>query len=100
MFETATTNYLYNNGTFCLATIGNNASEAALFNLQPSAGLSCIICPNPKASPNVPTSYTVTKTQYKSVTMDIITVNVSPAGLRDISYKFGSKSYQWFTYNQ
>lgn len=64
-------------------TIGNNASEAALFNWQPSAGLSCSNCPNPKASPGMPTTYTVTKTQCKSITTDVITVSVSPTGLTE-----------------
>jgi hypothetical protein len=63
--------------------IGNNASEAALFSWQPTAGLSCTNCPNPKASPAVNTTYTVTKTQCKSVTTDEITVAVSPTGLTE-----------------
>jgi len=66
--------------------IGNNASEAALFSWQPTAGLSCTNCPNPKASPNVTTTFTVTKTQCKSVTTDVITVSVSPTGINDINY--------------
>jgi len=65
--------------------IGNNASEAALFNWQPSTGLSCTNCPNPKASPNVTTTYTVTKTQCKSVTTDLITVSVSPTGIHELN---------------
>ena len=63
--------------------IGNNASEAALFSWQPSAGLSCTNCPNPKASPSVTTTYTVTKTQCKAVTSDMITITVSPTGLTE-----------------
>lgn len=63
--------------------IGNNASEAALFSWQPSVGLSCTNCPNPKASPNVTTTYTVTKTQCKSVTTDVITISVSPVGINE-----------------
>jgi hypothetical protein len=63
--------------------IGNNASEAALFSWQPATGLSCTICPNPKASPNVTTTYTVTKTQCKAVTSDVITITVSPTGLTE-----------------
>lgn len=66
--------------------IGNNPSEAALFNWQPSSGLSCTNCPNPKASPSVTTTYTVTKTQCKSVTTDVITITVSPTGIEDIGY--------------
>jgi hypothetical protein len=65
--------------------IGNNASEAALFNWQPSAGLSCTNCPNPKASPSVTTTYTVTKTQCKSITTDVITVSVSPTGINELN---------------
>ena len=66
--------------------IGLNNSEAALFSWQPSAGLSCTNCPNPKASPSVTTTYTVTKTQCKTVTSDVITVTVSPVGVREMSY--------------
>ena len=60
--------------------IGNNASEAALFSWQPSAGLSCTNCPNPKASPNVTTTYTVTKTQCK-----VTTTAVSPTGINELN---------------
>jgi hypothetical protein len=63
--------------------IGNNSSEAALFSWQPTTGLSCTNCPNPKASPSVTTTYTVTKTQCKSVTSDVITITVSPTGLTE-----------------
>ncbi len=63
--------------------IGNNPSEAALFSWQPSAGLSCTNCPNPKASPSVTTTYTVTKTQCKVVTSDVITITVSPTGVAE-----------------
>ena len=66
--------------------IGLNNSEAALFSWQPTVGLSCSNCPNPKASPSVTTTYTVTKTQCKSVTSDVITVTVSPVGVREMSY--------------
>jgi hypothetical protein len=77
------------NDTLIYATdsvvIGKNASEAALFSWQPTTGLSCTNCPNPKASPNVTTTYTVTKTQCKSVTTDEITVTVSPVGINEIN---------------
>jgi len=63
--------------------IGANNSEAALFSWQPTAGLSCTNCPNPKASPNVTTTYTVTKTQCKSVTTDEITITISPVGINE-----------------
>jgi hypothetical protein len=63
--------------------IGANNSEAALFSWQPTAGLSCTNCPNPKASPTVNTTYTVTKTQCKAVTSDVITITVSPTGLTE-----------------
>ena len=69
--------------------IGNNASEASLFSWQPTAGLSCTNCPNPKASPTVNTTYTVTKTQCKAVTSDVITVTVSPTGLFEYSKERG-----------
>jgi hypothetical protein len=65
--------------------IGANNSEAALFSWQPTTGISCTNCPNPKASPTITTTYTVTKTQCKSVTTDIITVSVSPVGINELS---------------
>ena len=65
------------------AVIGLNNSEAALFSWQPSAGLSCTNCPNPKASPTITTTYTVTKTQCKAITSDVITVSVSPTGVAE-----------------
>ena len=71
--------------------IGLNNSEAALFSWQPSAGLSCTNCPNPKASPSVTTTYTVTKTQCKSLTSDVITVTVSPVGIDELINANGIK---------
>lgn len=65
--------------------IGSNNSEAALFSWQPSAGLSCTNCPNPKASPSVTATYTVTKTQCKVTTTDVITVSVSPVGINELN---------------
>ena len=65
--------------------IGNNLSEAAIFNWQPTAGLSCTNCPNPKASPNITTTYTVTKTQCKTVTTDVINVSVSPTSINEFT---------------
>jgi hypothetical protein len=65
--------------------IGANNSEAALFNWQPTAGLSCTNCPNPKASPTVNTTYTVTKTQCKVATTDVITISVSSVGINELS---------------
>ena len=65
--------------------IGNNSSEAALFSWQPTTGLSCTNCPNPKASPSVTTTYTVTKTQCKSVTSDVMTITVSPTGINELN---------------
>lgn len=67
------------------AIIGNNLNEAAIFSWQPSAGLSCANCPNPKASPTITTTYTVTKTQCKSVTSDVITLTVSPTGINELT---------------
>ncbi len=67
------------------AMIGLNNSEAALFSWQPTTGLSCTNCPNPKASPTITTTYTVTKTQCKSVTNDVITVTVSPTGINELT---------------
>ncbi len=66
--------------------IGNNPSEAALFSWQPTTGLSCTNCPNPKASPTITTTYTVTKTQCKVTTNAVIIVSVSPVGVREMSY--------------
>lgn len=71
--------------------IGLNNSEAALFSWQPTAGLSCTNCPNPKASPTITTTYTVTKTQCKSVTSDVITVSVSPTGINELVSANGFK---------
>ncbi len=71
--------------------VGNNASEAALFSWQPTVGLSCINCQNPKASPSVTTTYTVTKTQCKAVTSDVITVTVSPVGVDELANANGIK---------
>lgn len=65
--------------------VGANLGEANLYNWQPTAGLSCTNCPNPKASPTITTTYTVTKTQCKSVTTDVITVSVSPVGNNELS---------------
>jgi hypothetical protein len=65
--------------------VGANNSEAAVFNWQPTTSLSCTNCPNPKASPNVTTTYTVTKTQCKAVTTDVITVTVSPVGINELN---------------
>ena len=65
--------------------IGSNPSEAALFSWQPSVGLSCTNCPNPKASPNVTTTYTVTKTQCKVTTTDVVTITVSPTSINELN---------------
>ncbi len=69
------------------AIVGLNNSEAALFSWQPTIGLSCTNCPNPKASPSVTTTYTV-----KAVTSDVITITVNPAGIRDMSDELGVMS--------
>jgi len=77
------------NDTLIYATdsvvIGNNSSEAALFSWQPTTGLSCTNCPNPKASPSVTTTYTVTKTECTSVTSDVMTITVSPTGINELN---------------
>ena len=65
------------------AIVGANLGEANLYSWQPTAGLSCTNCPNPKASPSVTTTYTVTKTQCKVTTTDVIMVSVSPTGFLD-----------------
>ncbi len=67
------------------AIIGANNSEAAVFSWQPTASLSCTNCPNPKASPTITTTYTVTKTQCKVTTTDVITVSVSPTGVNELN---------------
>ncbi len=64
-------------------TVGANLGEANLYSWQPTTGLSCTNCPNPKASPTITTTYTVTKTQCKAVTSDMITITVSPTGLTE-----------------
>jgi gliding motility-associated-like protein len=56
--------------------LGNNVSEATAYSWLPTNGLSCSNCANPKASPNVTTTYTLTKTQCKAVTTASITVTV------------------------
>ena len=56
--------------------IGNNVSESTTYNWQPISGLSCTNCANPKASPNVTTTYTLTKTQCKAITTASITVTI------------------------
>jgi hypothetical protein len=65
--------------------IGANLGEANLYNWQPTAGLSCTNCPNPKASPSITTTYTVTKTQCKAFTSDVIMVSVSPTGINEMN---------------
>jgi gliding motility-associated-like protein len=56
--------------------IGNNVSEATAYSWQPTNGLSCNTCANPKASPSITTIYTLTKTQCKAVTTASITVTI------------------------
>jgi hypothetical protein len=63
--------------------VGANLGEANLYSWQPITGLSCTYCPNPKASPTITTTYTVTKTQCKVTTTDVITVSVSPTGIME-----------------
>lgn len=65
--------------------IGNNLSEATLYSWQPTVGLSCANCANPKASPTVTTTYTVTKTQCKAITTDVITVSVDHVGITELN---------------
>jgi hypothetical protein len=67
------------------AIVGANLGEANLYNWQPATGLSCTNCPNPKASPNITTTYTVTKTQCHVITTDVITVSVSPTGINELN---------------
>lgn len=66
------------------AIVGLNSNEAALFSWQPTTGLSCTNCPNPKASPSVTTTYTLTKTQCKVTTNAVITVSVNPVGINEL----------------
>jgi hypothetical protein len=70
--------------------VGANLGEANLYNWQPTAGLSCANCPNPKASPTITTTYTVSKTQCKVTTTDVIKVSVSPTGLFELSKEYRS----------
>jgi hypothetical protein len=67
------------------AIVGANLGEANLYSWQPTTGLSCTNCPNPKASPTITTTYTVTKTQCKAVTTDVITVSVSQTGINELT---------------
>jgi hypothetical protein len=67
------------------AIVGANLGEANLYNWQPATGLSCTNCPNPKASPNITTTYTVTKTQCHVITTDVITVSLSPTGINELN---------------
>lgn len=69
-----------NNSTICKndsVIIGNNTSEATTYSWQPPTGLSCTNCPNPKASPSVTTTYTLTKTQCKAITTASVTITVN-----------------------
>ena len=56
--------------------LGTNPSEAAEYSWSPTAGLSCINCPNPTAYVNQTTTYTLTKKQCKAITTASVTVTV------------------------
>ena len=72
----------YNDTTICindsikLAPL--DSTEFAEYTWQPATGLSCTNCANPKASPQVTTTYTLTKKQCKVTTSDAITITVKP----------------------
>ncbi len=66
--------------TICLGnTVQLQASGAATYTWSPTAGLSCIACANPTASPVTTTTYTVTGVSIAGcVGSSQVTVNVNP----------------------
>ena len=56
--------------------IGSNKIETATYNWQPTIGLSCGFCANPKASPQVTTKYILTKQNCNIITKDSITITI------------------------
>jgi gliding motility-associated-like protein len=64
--------------------LGNNASEAAIYNWLPNLGLSCSTCANPKAAPLSSTTYTCFKTQCKVNTTDVVSITIKTDCVKDI----------------
>jgi gliding motility-associated-like protein len=64
--------------------LGNNASEAAIYNWLPNLGLSCSTCANPKAAPLSSTTYTCFKTQCKVNTNDVVSITIKTDCVKDI----------------
>jgi gliding motility-associated-like protein len=64
--------------------LGNNASEAAIYNWLPNLGLSCSTCANPKAAPLSSTTYTCFKTQCKVNTSDVVSITIKTDCVKDI----------------
>jgi gliding motility-associated-like protein len=65
--------------------LGNNASEAAIYNWLPNLGLSCSSCANPKAAPLSSTTYTCFKTQCKVNTSDVVSITIKTDCVKDLS---------------
>lgn len=57
--------------------LGNNVSEAAVYNWSPATGLSCTSCPNPKAFVNQTVTYTLTKKQCKVTTTAQVKITIA-----------------------
>ena len=88
--------------------LGANIIDTARYSWQPTLGLSCVNCANPKAKPLISTSYILTKKIYGTVTYDTINVIVvSPpianAGTNTIicagsSYSLGTDNSNYYNY--
>ncbi len=61
------------------------ASGATTYIWAPSTGLSCTACPNPKASPNATTTYSVTGFDSCTIGTDTMTVVVEPKGTLSVT---------------
>ncbi|MCX8080908.1 MAG: gliding motility-associated C-terminal domain-containing protein [Bacteroidia bacterium] len=57
---------------------GGNAHALRTYTWQPPQGLSCTHCPMPVASPDAPTSYTLTLTECGTQSTDEVKVEVQP----------------------
>lgn len=56
--------------------LGLNQTETATYNWQPSIGLSCSFCANPKAEPSTTTTYVLIKQDCNIITKDSVTITV------------------------
>jgi len=62
-----------------LSQLSVSTDDGIAYSWQPSAGLSCVTCPNPAATPSVTTTYTVAVTGSNGcIGYDEVTVNLSP----------------------